>query len=105
MFPEKVYANFVVVLDEPLKDLEDSSFERLLIEGIRENHFPLLENMLDEINEAQMFAVMLSVLRLYGSRYKKILVHVHQFPETSDDVINFLRKSIGKNIVHQGLRG
>lgn len=81
---KKIWANLVVVLDQPI--IKNETFEQLMV--IVDNHkYPLLENAVDDLNEHKFLAASLMLIVYYMKNGKTLLrrqgnicisVHVHQ---------------------------
>src|SRR6202012_847125 len=81
-----LWANIVIPLDRPIVD--NVVFSKIL-DDMEKNKYPLLENVIQEINEHNMFSVYLMTICYYIENGRKltnlkstdplnIVVHVHQ---------------------------
>ena len=86
---KQIWGNLVVVLDHPLQ--ATVSFDELFKQA-QDNKYPLLENVIDDINERQLLVAYLSLLYHYAEvKRKRVLVHVHQFPQYAQHIIRLLQ--------------
>lgn len=84
------WANLVLVLDHPLH--MTSTFEESLKE-VQEKKYVLLENLFSSINEKQLLVAYLSLIYHYAVvEGKKLLIHIHQFPEYSQKWIDLIKQ-------------
>jgi hypothetical protein len=76
--PHALWVNAIVVLDRPILD---NFLFCDLVEKIRMNNYPLLENAIDNLNEHHMLARFLLVTLYYVANAKpgsNIVIHFHQ---------------------------
>lgn len=86
---QQIWGNLVVVLDHPLH--ATAPFDELL-KRAQENKYPLLENVVNEINEKQLLVAYLSLMHHYAEvKHQRVLVHLHQFPIYAKQIIDLLQ--------------
>ena len=75
--PNGIWVNAILVLDRPIVD--NILFDAVL-EVVKINNYPLLENAIDNINEHKMLSIFLLITIFYIETYpnKKITIHFHQ---------------------------
>lgn len=103
---DKIWACLCLVLDRPL--IDDISFDYVM-NSMKENAYPLLENTIDTINEKHMIAQMILVALYYielavEKCYRVVVFHFHQdkivhnLISIFDKYLHDLIKIIGINV-------
>ncbi len=90
------WVNLVMVLDNPV--FSDNFDELIRIK--EENNFPIIENVKSDIDEFKIFAVMIMIIKYYARNHKKVIVHVHQFPENAIQFIDFFKTIIDEPVIY-----
>jgi hypothetical protein len=85
--PSTSWANVVVVLDRPLVD--GRMFDHIKQTRVK-NGWPLLENVIEELDETRFLRSLLRILAFYLERYQRVVVHVHQAPEDAAGLVGIL---------------
>jgi len=74
-----IWANLIVVLDRPIAD--NMSFDNVM-DIVKNNNYPLLENAIETLNESQFLATFLLTTIYYivstGNKSSSIMIHFHQ---------------------------
>ena len=90
--PDTLWVNSVLVLDRPLLD-EKRTFAQIDDEKRRKG-YPLLENVIPQIDEQAILDAYMNIILFYTRRYDRIAVHIHQSPEDAAGWIELLRSRV-----------
>lgn len=104
MSPQSLWVNLVVVLDRPLID------HHLFDDILAKNPYPLLENAIEELNEARMFTAYLAVIGYYCEHGRslinlsrdvslRMMVHIHQ-DVICQPLVNLLKKMVDEMLAY-----
>jgi hypothetical protein len=91
--PNCRWINVVSVLDRPLVD--NLPFDQLK-QKVLENKYDLLEAGVDMLDEKRLLQILISILSFYISKYKSIIVHIHQAPEDAKGLQSILQQAVNE---------
>lgn len=84
------WVNMVSVLDRPL--IDNLSFEELKAIVVK-NKYKLLEAGVDNLDEKRLLQILITIFAFYVTKYKSIIVHIHQAPEDAQGLQEILLQS------------